>query len=216
MARDKKSYKTEKGGSRIYEQMNQYYELHSKSVDDLVTADVSNSPVVSKEELRKYKSSKIELPDWFKVIFAKFWFPAAVCYFFFWGLGTYVRNMLDMLFISGLAMGIVTDMLVNNLLRFMADTEGKYDKFMMFPQKGYWTYPLNIIYAWFLLFLVFTMYSVVNRSILFITKATDTLPLGIEPVFFGIFYLAADMLMIGAKNLLKSIITDAVSKSRKA
>ena len=49
-----------------------YYKLNVRAVDDLVNADVSNSPKVSEEELRKYRSgSKIKLSDVTKVILIK-------------------------------------------------------------------------------------------------------------------------------------------------
>ena len=40
----------------IYPNDPQYYRLNTKAVDDLVNADVSNSPEVSREELNKYRS----------------------------------------------------------------------------------------------------------------------------------------------------------------
>ena len=113
-----------------------YYELHTQAVDDLVTADVSNSPKVSREELNKYRSGpKIKFPAWAKVIFIKFWFPAAVCYFFIWGLSTHVSALVDTLFITGTALGIATDLLTNNVIRFFASTKGEFDRWMMFPGR---------------------------------------------------------------------------------
>ena len=42
-----------------------YYKLNLKAVDDLVTADESNSPRVSEAELRKYRSGpKVRLGGW--------------------------------------------------------------------------------------------------------------------------------------------------------
>ena len=57
----------------------EYYRLNTRAVDDLVTADVSNSPKVSRKELDKYRSGpKIHLSDWVKVILVKWWFAGAV------------------------------------------------------------------------------------------------------------------------------------------
>ena len=61
----------------------EYYRLNTKAVDDLVTADESNSPEVSREELNKYRSGpKIRLRDWVKAFLIKWWFAGAVCFFF--------------------------------------------------------------------------------------------------------------------------------------
>ena len=58
-----------------------YYKLDVKAVDDLVNADVSNSPKVSKEEIAKYSgrsAKRFRIPSWLKICFIKFWFSAAI------------------------------------------------------------------------------------------------------------------------------------------
>ena len=63
-----------------------YYRLNLKAVDDLVSADESNSPKVSEKELRKYRSGpKVKLSDTLKALLIKFWFNGATCFFFLWG-----------------------------------------------------------------------------------------------------------------------------------
>lgn len=192
----------------------EYYKLNTKAVEDLVEANESNSPVVSEEELQKYRSgSKIKVPVWFRILFIKFWFPAMVCYFFIWGLSTYVTNLLDMLVITGIALGIATDLLTNNVLRFFARTEGEYDRWMMFPKKAYRTFPLNILYSCVVLFLVFMLYNVINAIAGLLTGAMGTVILGVEPVLFGLFYMGFDMLLIEAKHLSQRILKDAMDKA---
>lgn len=194
----------------------EYYKLHTKAVEDLASADESNSPEVSQAELNKYRSgSRIRLPGWFKVIFIKFWFPASVCYFFIWGLSTYVTNLLDMLVITGIALGVVTEILTNNVLRFFASTEGEHDRWMMLPQKTYWTFPLNIMYAWMVLFLVFMTYNVINALANAAAGTTGVVVLGVEPVLFGVFYTAFDTLLIEMKHLTESILSDAITKTNR-
>lgn len=189
-----------------------YYRLKTKAVDDLVHADVSNSPKVSEEELRKYRShGGFSVPETAKILFIKFWFPAAVCFFFLWGLGTYVSAMLDLLFITGLALGIVTDLLTNNVLRFFAETEGANDRWMMFPKKRYITFFQNIFYAFVVLFLVYTIYNAINAVLIAAMGLTDTIPLGVEPILFGLFYLLCDTALIELKRLCVRIFEDAKS-----
>ena len=49
-----------------------YYKLHARAVDDLIHASEENSPPVSEEELRKYRSGpKLRLADWLKAILIK-------------------------------------------------------------------------------------------------------------------------------------------------
>ncbi len=189
-----------------------YYRLKTKAVDDLIHADSSNSPKVSPEELRRYTRRGLRVPEWGKVLFIKFWFPAAVCFFFLWGLGTYL-NLLDLLFVTALALGVVTDLLTNNVLRFAAPTEGANDRWMMYPQKRYITLFQNIIHSCVVLFLVYTIYNVINAAVLAVTGAQDAIPLGVEPILFGVFYMLCDTLLIEAKHLCVRIVTDAKNKT---
>jgi len=193
-----------------------YYRLKTKAVDDLVTADESNSPEVSEAELRKYKrTGKIKIPHWVKVVLLKIWFAGAVCFFILWGLGTYVTAFLDMLFILGIALGVVNDILVNNILRYFEETPGSNDRWMMFPKKKFATFFFNIIYSFVILFCVYTLYNVINLAIVNATGAQDTVPLGVEPLLFGTFYMAFDMLFIFMKRTFASIVSDAKKSVRR-
>ena len=192
-----------------------YYKLKTQAIEDLVTADESNSPEVSREELRKYQSGpKFKIADWVKLLFVKAWFPGSVCFFFIWGLGGMVVDQLDLLFITGIALGVVTEMLTNNVLRFLEKSPGGNDRYMMFPQKGYITFPLNILYAFVLLFLVYTLYNIINLVIIQLTGAVDKVPLGVEPVLFGIFYMCFDMILIQGKHLILDIVKGGKRKAR--
>ena len=110
---------------------------------------------------------------------------------------------------------MVTDLLTNNVLRFFESKEGENSRFMMFPKKGYLSFPLNILYSWVVLFLVFTLYNVINGAIVAVTQVTDQVPLGVEPILFGLFYLGFDTLLIEAKHLLKRIVSDAVKTTKR-
>ena len=188
----------------------EYYKLNTDAVDELANADESNSPEVSEEELKKYRSGgKFKLPEWLKAVLIKLWFAGAVCFFILWGLGTYIPNMLDMLFVLGVSLGIVNDLLVNNLFRFMEETPGSNDKWMMFPKKNFGNFFLNILYAFVVLFAVYMLYNLVNFAVISITGAEDTIPLGVEPILFGAFYMGFDMLFIGMKRMFARIVEDA-------
>ena len=188
-----------------------YYKLHSRAVDDLVTANADNSPEVTEEELAKYRSHRgLSLPNWLKMLLLKLWFNGAVCFFFFWGLGGYLRDLLDQLVVIGIAMGVITDLLVNNALRFLAKTPGENDRWMMFPKKGYASFPLNILYAFLVLLCVVWFYNALNAAVIALSGAApDTVPLGVEPVLFGLFYLGFDLLFISCRQLFLRILADA-------
>ena len=205
MARNKKGAPQEPRKSAA-----DYYRLNLKAVDDLVNADASNSPKVSEAELRKYRSGpKLKLSDTLKALLIKAWFAGATCFFFLWGLGTTLNHWLDQLVVLGLALGAVTDLLTNNIYRFYARTPGANDRWMMFPGKGLYTLPLNILYAYLLLFLVVTTYNVVNAALLGLGGAGGGTPLGVGPILFGIFTAAWDTLLIKIKRTAKQMLADA-------
>ncbi|MCR5823410.1 MAG: hypothetical protein K6G60_03160 [Lachnospiraceae bacterium] len=189
-----------------------YYKLNTDAVDRLVNANASTAPKVSDEEIRKYTGKrKIHIPSSLKILFIKFWFNGAACFFFFWGLGTYL-NSIDLLFVFAVALGILTDVLENNLIRFLEKTPGEFNRYMMFPRKGLPSFFLNIVYAFVVLAMVQYVYNLINVTAMKITGDTDALFLGVEPILFGLFYLAADMLLILIKNTFIKIFKDAVAK----
>lgn len=196
-------------------EISDYYKLNTKAVEDLANANAENSPQVSPEELRKYRSkSGISLPRWVKAVLLKAWFAGAVCFFIFWGLGLYLQNMLDMLLVFGIALGMVTDLLVNSIFRFSAKVPGENDRWMMFPKRGMATFFLNILYAFVLLICVYSLYQGINTVLTSISGQPDSVPLGVEPILFGLFYMGFDLLFVGMKHMARRILRDARASVR--
>ena len=192
----------------------EYYRLNTQAVEDLVTADESNSPAVSQEELDKYRGrTRKKLPLWLKVALLKAWFYGAVCFFFMWGLGGYLADALDLFFVTAIALGMVTDLLVNTILRYYAETDGANDRWMMIPRRGVAGFFLNILYAFVVLGVVDAVYNLANIAILSLTQETGTVPLGVEPILFGLFYMGIDTGLIALKHLLGRIVADARAKA---
>ena len=192
----------------------EYYRLNTQAVEDLVTADESNSPAVSQEELDKYRGrTRKKLPLWLKVALLKAWFYGAVCFFFMWGLGGYLADALDLFFVTAIALGMVTDLLVNTILRYYAETDGANDRWMMIPRRGVAGFFLNILYAFVVLGVVDMVYTAVNIAILSVTRQTDAVPFGVEPILFGLLYMGIDTGFIALKRLLGRIVSDAKSKA---
>ncbi len=192
----------------------EYYRLKTQAVEDLVTADESNSPVVSQEELNKYRGRvRRKLPQWLKVSLIKAWFYGSVCFFFLWGLGGYMADSLDLFFVTAIALGMVTDLLINTLLKYYAETDGANDRWMMIPRRGVAGFFLNILYAFLVLGLVDLVYNLINIAILSLTHQTDTVPLGVGPILFGLFYMGIDTGCIALKHLFGQIVRDAKQKA---
>lgn len=193
-----------------------YYKLHTKAVSDLVDADESNSPAVSEEELLKYRSGpKLRLSDWAKAILIKIWFAGSVCFFIFWGLSAYIGDRLDLLLVFAIALGVVTDIITNNILRYYAKTPDGNDRWMMFPQKRYITFILNILYAIVLLICVDAFYTLINLSLAGLSGGSGNLTLGVGPILFGVVYTAFDLLLITMKRTLRQIVADAMDHAKR-
>ncbi len=181
------------------EPTSEYYKLKTKAVDDLVTANKENSPKVSDAELRRYvRRSRYRIPMWLKVLFVKFWFAGAVCYFCIWGLGLYIGDSFDLMAVTSIIMGFVTDILTNNLLRFMEETPGENSKWMVISKKRFVSLVFNVIYSFVLMFTVAAFYSLIKQ--------------GMEPMFFGLLYMGFDMVFVGIKWVLVKIFADAKRK----
>ena len=186
------------------------YDLKSEAVERLVQAQAGEAEEYSQEELNQYTTHKgFKIPDGVKIPFIKAWFAGAVCFFFLWGLGNYLNGMLDMLFVLAIALGMVTDLLVNNSLRFLEKTPGANDKWMLFPKKGMLSMVLNLVYSGVIVLCVYMTYNLINYAIISLTGVQDQVPLGVEPVLFGVLCMGYDILFIGIKRLLLGMLRDA-------
>ncbi len=192
-----------------------YYELKTDAVNRLVNADSVSRSAVNGDPGREYRSKGFldKIPGWVKALFIKFWFNGAVCFFIFWGLSMIIADMLDMMFVFGIVLGLVNDLLVNNTFRFIENYPGQNSKWMMFPKKKNWTIFANIPYSILVLFCVFYLYNFINYVILGINS--DAGMIGVEPIAFGLLYLVVDMFFISIKNMVQSIIADAMEKNKK-
>jgi len=189
---------------------NSNYTLKSEAVETLANADREPAPEYSQEELNRYRTkSRFSLSDWAKILLLKLWFAGAVCFFILWGLGTYIGNMLDMLFVLGIVLGMVTDVLLNSILRFLEKTPGENDRWMFFPKKGLGSFFGNILYGLVIICCVYTLYNLINGVFSMIFGTTDTIYLGVEPILFGTFCMGFDMLFVWIKHAFLRLIRKA-------
>ena len=192
-----------------------YYELKTDAVNRLVNADSVSRSMVNGDPGKEYRSKGFldKIPGWVKALFIKFWFNGAVCFFIFWGLGMLIPDMLDMMIVFGVVLGLINDLLVNNTFRFIENYPGQNNKWMMFPKKSNWTIFANIPYSILILFCIFYLYNFLNYVILGVNNEAGIL--GVEPIAFGLLYLVVDMFFISIKNMMVSIVQDAMEKNKK-
>lgn len=206
-----------------------YYDLKTKEMDELVAAlkgetpedaeplttniaeitgeEPKAEPGTKKAEFDPYKVDKFSrIPVWIKAFFIKFWFAGLVCYFVNMGLGTYISDSLDLLVLDGIVLGILVDVMVNPIFRFMESSDKEYNAYMMFPFpiKAFWTFFTNIAY-----YLV--VFLGVN-GIYYLLNGVWNLNIYLEPLLFGVFALIIDMAFIGIKDLIVFLIKRAKKK----
>jgi hypothetical protein len=129
-----------------------------------------------------------------------------------WGLQ--LGDALDSLVLAGVVLGVVTDVLVNPILRFMQTDTISYNAYMMFPFpfKAFWTFFTNIIYYVIVMFGVMYCYSGINILINLITGTESVIHVGVEPLLFGVLSLIIDMILIGIKDLIVYLVKRFKSK----
>lgn len=187
-----------------------YYKLEVDAVEKLV--NTKDAPEVSEAEIRKYKSGpKISIPSWVKIMFIKFWCGGSICYFFLWGLGLYIAG-LDLMVALSVGLGIVADLLINNMLHYFEPTKGAYDKWMMITVRKFWSIFLNILYAGVIVFCIVQIYTMINTILVGPPESGAGAALTVEPLLFGFLYMGFDMLFIGIKHGFVKIIRDAEKK----
>ena len=188
------------------------YKINKAAVDRLVNADKKTYAKTNVDPGRQYRSKGFidKIPSWIKALFIKFWFNGAVCFFFIMGLGMLIPATRDMIVVVGVVLGMVNDLLVNNTFHFFAITPGSNNKWMMFPQRKFWTFFANILYCTFITYIVVRFYININLAI-----GTDgSVPFFVEPITFGLIIMGVDMLFVGIKNLIIKIISDARDKAK--
>ena len=188
-----------------------YYDLKIDKIDELVAALKDEPPAETgnisynvaeitgddseknrQREFDPYKVDKFsKIPAWLKALFIKFWFAGCVCYFIMFGLKI---NDLDKLVLLGAVLGLVVDVLVNPLFRYMESDKKEYNAYMMFPFpfKAFWTFFTNVIYYIIVTALVALCYKGINLLI--------NTTFGVEPLLFGVFVVIIDMIFIGIKD----------------
>lgn len=213
-----------------------YYDLKVDKVDELVAAlkgddtgdgsevnygmntnmgvnDAGNLTRSGKEkQFDPYKTDFLSrIPAWIKALFVKFWFAGAVCLFIMWGIGVQDE---DAVLLMGIVMGLIVDILVNPLFRYMETDRREYNAYMMFPFpfRAIWTFFANIFYYILVLIVVNLSYFGINQLINLINSTQEVYYIGVEPLLFGVFAVIIDMAFIGIKDLIVFLVKKSKKK----
>jgi len=218
-----------------------YYDMRTDAVDDLVEAlktgesdkEISTNiaeitgeethakPGSRKAEFDPYRRDKLAgLPTWLKAIFIKWWFAGCVCYFVMMGLGSLLGDPSpatneNLFLITSIVLGIVVDVFVNPVFRYMESDRKEYNSYMMFPFpfKAFWTFFTNIIYYFGVMVLVLMSINGINALV---DLWGWSMNVYFEPLLFGTLVTAIDMVFIGIKDLIVFLVRRAKRKKAAA
>ena len=205
-----------------------YYDLKTDKIDELVailqgdtpegenpTSDIEEitgekieSNSARKRNFDPYRRDKLSaIPVWLKALLIKWWFAGAVCYFVNMGLGIYIPSALDLLILDGLLCGLIADFVVNPIFRMLESDKKEYNPYIMFPfpVKQFWTLFANMLYYTVVFAGVNLCYLGINELITFTA---------VEPLLFGVFAVAVDMVFIGIKDLVVFLVKRAKRKEK--
>ena len=193
-----------------------FYDLRVDKVEELVAAlkgedtsdygevsmnisEITGDGKNSSKDFNPYRTDFLaRVPVFIKALFVKWWFAGVVCFFVNMGLGVYVAPA-DLIILDGIFLGLIVDVLVNPLFRFMETDKREYNAYMLFPfpLKAYWTFFTNVLYY-------VAVAVIVNFIYLFINEFMFSL--AIEPLSWALIVLAVDMVFIGIKDLTVHLV----------
>ena len=154
------------------------------------------------------------IPYSVKAIFLKWWFFATGYFFIGWGLSSFLGGndstaggvSYIIAIVLALFNGLVTDMMVDNILQLM-DTDKKESQwYMMFHNGKLYSLLINLAYAFVVSFLM--VYTIELIGLLFEINFGNAGPFenGVEPILCGIICLIYDLIFIGIKDLIVYLV----------
>ena len=92
---------------------------------------------------------------------------------------------------------------------FIEKVNGANNSWMMVSSKKTGSMLLNVLYHLLIVVCVYMLYNLINLGINTITGEMDAVPLGVEPILFGVFCTAFDVLFLSIKHLVKRLLKKA-------
>lgn len=150
------------------------------------------------------------IPYSVKAIFLKWWFFACGYFFVGWGLTSFIGGddttaggvSTIIAIVLALFNGVVTDMMVDNIISLMDSDKKESQWYIMFHNGKIYSLLINILYSFVITFLM--VYTVEGIGLLFESTIGNAGPFknGLEPILTGIICLFYDLIFIGIKDLI--------------
>ncbi len=166
---------------------------------------------MAKERKPWQQYTRAKWPGWLKTLLLKWWAAGALLFFIGWGLPIGLSSMYLALLL-GVVGGVFTDLIGNNILR-VAVRNNESEPYMMWPQGGAGGLVLNVLHSVLIAYLIMLTYTAVNVILIGLLGLEATaVPLGVEPILFGLLYLGFDMLLILIKRRVQALAAEEKAK----
>lgn len=172
------------------------------------------------ESLKEESSSQINpyakqgflsrIPYSVKAIFLKWWFFGCGCFFVIWGLSLFFGGdnstnpgvSMILAIVLALFNGVVTDMMVNNILELMDTDQRESQWFKMFHNGKIYSLFINLAYSFVVTFCAVMSIELIAYICDINFGNAGPFENGVEPILCGIICLFYDLLFIGIKDLI--------------
>lgn len=179
----------------------------------------------SPEEIRPYMKQGFlsRIPYSVKAIFMKWWFFGCGCFFVLWGLSNFfggdtsTNAGISMILAIVLALfnGVVTDLMVDNLLLLMDTDKRESQWYMMFHNGKLYSLFINIVYSFLVTFASVITIDLIAFALDQTIGNAGPFENGVEPILCGIICLIFDLLFIGIKDLIVYYVRKKKAKKTK-
>lgn len=159
------------------------------------------------------KQPKPKISENVKAYLVIWWFSGATYFFIGWGTGSGLSdNPLDLIFMLGVGMGLVTTLLVNPIIYnlFTIKRRGKIAN-KKFNERtvaeGTLYFLIEIFKALFINFLIFLTYQILNTTLIQVFSLnSDRVAVPGEPILYATFYVLFLALINGIADKVHNII----------
>ncbi|MFA6812001.1 MAG: hypothetical protein WCR45_02755 [Bacteroidaceae bacterium] len=165
-------------------------------VEDKELAELNESPTAP----NIYKLSRFQrIPFWVKAVLIKYWSFGMIYYFIIAGLGIYlIKYDVSLSFlIMGIVMGLVNDIVVNNILEVIDDENHHAHWYWIFKSKKVYSLLINIVYG-----VIWGVISGIFSAFLASVIPNNTIGLFQEPFTFALVGSLVEAFFVGIKDLI--------------
>ncbi len=169
--------------------------------------------------MKKLLTKIRQIDDKYKIIFFRWWFSAAVCFFIAWGLSFGNQDStFELIFFLGLGMGIANLFIFNPIICSVFDIvrRGKIVNKKMSERsipEGVFYFLSEIFKSAVSVYIVAWCYEGLNLLINYLANNPESsIPVGLEPILFGVIFTIVYQILGMLWNFVVILFTKLIKK----